>query len=410
VPGPYVTAAGLSIPTVESLLEDLVTDQRELIDPLINTDAEEVLGQLNGTFASALREAYEVIEVAYNAFDPDAVEDSRVDTLVAITGSRRAPATKSRFTGTRKLTVDLNAATTLPIGTMFEVEGDPGVRFVTLAEDDGTALTSTTAGLYAVAAEAETAGAVTCNANTLTVITTPVVGLNSVTNDSDAIVGTDVDTDAEALARREDELDALGSGTPDAIRAHLLAYEVDGDKPILEVTVLVNDDDTVDDNGLPGHSIECIVYDGLAAEADDDAIAQLIWNHKPAGTRAVGSSSGTALDKKGNTQTVYFTRPTLVGIDVDVTINTDDDYGSASTVETAWKAFVDALPTGEASEVKFSKSIQAILAVAGVTGIETIRLRRHLGTYLAAFEDLPLTAREKSFADASSFYVTVTVA
>lgn len=416
MPGPYVTAAGLSIPTVESLLADIVADQRGLVDPLIDTDAEEALGQLNGIFASALREAYEVVEVAYNAIDPDAVEDSRVDVLMSLTGSRRAPATKSSFVGTRKLSLDLDATTTIDVGTIFEVDGSPTIRFLTTGNlwsdidtDTGTT-TSTTAGTYFVEAEAENTGPTAVPANTLTVITTPVVGLNSVTNPLDAIRGTNVDTDDEALVRRQNELDALGTGTPDAIRAHLLAYEVDGDLPILECTVFVNDGDTVDALGLPAHSIECLVFDGLGAVADDDAIAQIIWDNKPGGTRTYGSSSGTAVDKQGVERIVYFSRPSQAGIDVDVTINTDATYAGDAAVITAWSVFATAVPVGGVDEeLKFSAAMRAIMAVQGVTGIETIRLRRHAGAYLSAFTDLEIGPREKPYASDDPAYCSITI-
>lgn len=403
MPGPYVTSTGFTPPTVESLIADMVADQRGEMDPLIDTDAEEILGQLNGTVASQLREAYEVLLVAYNAFDPLNVDDARVDALCAITGTRRQGATKSKFTGTRRLVVDLDASTTLPAGTLFEVEGSPLVKFTTTEE-----VVSTTAGNYYVSAEAVDAGRVVCNANTLTVITTPVVGLNSVNNPFDAIIGREADTAEELLARRENEIAGLGGCNVDAIRAELLAYEIDGDKPILEATVFENDTDFVNALGLPAHSIEALVFDGLAQDADDDAIAQVIWDSKPSGTRTFGSSSGTAIDQKGVERTVYFTRPSQIGIDVEVTLNVNtDNYAGAQAVRDAWKAYVDAIPTGEVTEVRWSVAIKYFLALAGVTGVETIRLRRHGSSYQAPMTDLVLGAREKSFADATVGYVAI---
>lgn len=415
MPGPYVTSAGLSIPTVESLLADIVADQRA-IDTLIDTDAEEALGQINGTFASTMREAYEVIEVAYEGNDPDAVEDSRVDVLMSLTGSRRQGATKSKFTGARKLTLDLDATTNVPVGTIFEVDGSPSIRFLSTGnlfsdvDTDTGGTVSAGAGSYFVEAEAESAGRILAPAHSVTVVTTPLVGLNAVDNPFDALVGTNVDTDDEALVRRQNELDALGTGTPDAIRAHLLDYELDGNKPILECTVLSNDNDTVDALGLPGHSIEAVVFDGLGSDAADDAIAQVIWDNKGGGTRAFGSSSGTAIDKKGVERTVPFTRPTQVGVDVDVTLITSDDYAGDDAVYAAWSAYAYSVPSGADTIVDFSKAIKAILGVEGVEGIQTIRMRRHSGAYLSAFTSLPLAAREKSYANADATYCAITIA
>lgn len=405
MPGPYVTANGFTPPTIESLVVDMVNDQRAEMDPLIDTDAEEILGQLNGAVASQLREAYEVLLVAYNAFDPLNVDDARVDALCAITGTKRQGATKSKFTGSRRLEVDLNATTTLPAGTLFEVENAPLVKFETTEE-----VVSTTAGLYSVSAQAVEAGRVVCNANTLTVITTPVVGLNSVNNPTDAIIGKDADTAEELLVRREDEIAGLGGCNVDAIRAELLAYEVDGAKPVLEATVFENDTDFTDGLGLPPHSIECLIYDGLVPTADNDAIAQVIWDSKPSGTKTFGTTSGTAIDKKGVSRTVHFSRVSTIGIDVEVTLNINaDNYAGVQAVRNAWKAYVDGIPSGAVTEVRWSVAIREFLKLAGVEGCETIRLRRHGSSYLSPMTDLSLGAREKSFADASASYVTVLV-
>lgn len=417
MPGPYVTSEGMRIPSVQELIADLVNDQRADMDPLIDTDAEEVVGQVNGIFASKLREAYEVIESAYNAFDPDNVDDSRVDALCAITGTKRQGESNSRFTGSRKLRVDMNATSTLPIGTIFEVDGNPLIRVLTTStlwsdlDTDTGSTTSTSAGAYYVEAEAEEAGRVAINSGTLTVITTPIPGLNSVTNPTDAILGTDADTPEELLVRRENELADLGSCTVDATRAALLSHESDGVRPILQCEVFENDTDIVDALGLPAHSIECLVFDGVGQDAIDDEVAQVIWDNKPSGTRTYGSSSGTAIAANGQEKTVRFTRPTLVEVDVDVTINTDAAlYAGSQAVYDAWKDYADSVATGADTEVKFSGAIKAIMSVGGVTGVETIRLRRHGSSYLAAFTDLTIGAREKSTADAASTHVTITIA
>lgn len=72
----------------------------------------------------------------------------------------------------------------------------------------------------AIGAPAQAIGSATCNQNgpnfvgagTLTVIGTPVTGWDSVTNQLDCITGTNVETDTEALARRDTLLSALANG------------------------------------------------------------------------------------------------------------------------------------------------------------------------------------------------------
>jgi hypothetical protein len=263
---------------------------------------------MNGIFASHLREAWEALGVAYNGGDPNAAEDFLLDAIGAITGTKRAPATRSKFVGVRRLRVNLNSGTGLPIGTTFHPAGDPTILFATSEKVKATAGT----GDYFVSALCTVTGPVTCNAGTLTVIASPFVGLNSVTNDFDAQVGQLQDNNAQYRLRREQELRATGSGTVDSLRADLLSYEDEnGAKPILSAIVFENTTDAFNANGLPPHSLECLVFDGVVPAVLNDTIAQVIWNSKPGGIPVVGGSFGTATDKIGALRVVRFSRPTV---------------------------------------------------------------------------------------------------
>ena len=88
----FVTTAGLEIKTVETILSELAARQRADIDVNLNTAADSPMGQVNGIFAAQLREAWEVLGVAYNGFNPDAVEGFLQDKLSALTGTLRRAA------------------------------------------------------------------------------------------------------------------------------------------------------------------------------------------------------------------------------------------------------------------------------------------------------------------------------
>src|SRR5262245_17458636 len=112
--GTYVTDQGLAIPTVQNLLDDTAQDQRSTIDPNLDTDPDSPIGQLNGIYCSGLRVAWEALEIAWNGNNPDAAEGFLLESVSAITGSHRAPATPSKFTGQFKVIVNLNPNTLLP--------------------------------------------------------------------------------------------------------------------------------------------------------------------------------------------------------------------------------------------------------------------------------------------------------
>ena len=75
------------------------------------------------------------------------------------------------------------------------------------------------------------------------------------------------------------------------------------------VSLVENQEPEPDSSGIPGHSIAVFIPDTYSEIADDD-IAQAIWNCKPAGIKAYGTESGTAVDAARITHTVNFFRVT----------------------------------------------------------------------------------------------------
>lgn len=75
------------------------------------------------------------------------------------------------------------------------------------------------------------------------------------------------------------------------------------------VSLVENPEPEPDSSGIPGHSIAVFIPDNYSEIADND-IAQAIWNCKPAGIKAYGTESGTAVDAARITHTVNFFRVT----------------------------------------------------------------------------------------------------
>lgn len=406
--GTYVTAEGLQIPTVESILLELATEQRATIDPLLNTEPDDPVGQLNGIFASHLREAWEALAIAYNGFNPDAAEGFLLEALSALTGTKREPATKSKFTGTRRIKLNLDDGTEVPAGSVVAVDGRPDVRFVlteTAVNESGDVAD------VLVAAEAEVTGPVVANAGTLTVIATPVSGWNTVTNDEDAEVGHAEETEAELRARRERELRATGSGTVDAIRADVLSIEVEGLKTVLSCTVLENVEDTYDvATGLPPHSFEVVVYDGLVHSTPVNTIAQTIWDSKPAGIKpyAPGADKGVATDAQGLPHDVPFTWATNVEMGLETYLEVDPTTwigaaAAASSIATQFNALSKLGGT-----VSYSQIAAMIQGLQGVISImddpaegpgSALLIGRSSDPISGAqpFANVPMSPREKAY-------------
>jgi len=151
-------------------------------------------------------------------------------------------------------------------------------------------------------------GAFTLPAETLTVITTPVSGWDSVINFNAGDTGRDVETDSELRLRRVQSL-ALGKGTDEAIRSALLNSTED----VTAALVISNRTDDIDSDGRDPHSFEAIVEGG-----SDLAIGSTLWQTMPSGIATYGLESVAITDSQGNEQIMNFSRPSSVYIWVTV--------------------------------------------------------------------------------------------
>lgn len=403
----YVTPTGLVIPSVSDLLDLFSTDQRSEVDPLLNTEPDSPQGNFNGIFASHLREAYEVLEIAFNAQDPDEAEGSLLEDVSAITGTEREPATRSRLDGTRRATATLDASAALPIGSVASIAGNPAIRFETTE-----AVTATAAGDYLVAMRCTTTGPIPANANTLTTIATPVIGWQGINNNFDAVLGNDEDSDPQLRNRREEELRATGSATVDAIRADVLAIILDDNsKPILDCTVFENYFDTFSFiYSLPPHSLEVLVYDGVSAATSNDLIAQTIWDTRPGGIQMLGFTSGIAKDSLGADRVVKFSRPAISEIDISVSIEVDASYaGDTITKQALIDRFVQMVKPG--SLIRCNDYISALVydggkGVAGIVDVPSIQIGLHGGALGANHVNLSLALRQMGDLQAANISIT----
>lgn len=399
---------GVSIPTVEEILADLAADQKANVDPLILTEADSLVGNLNAIFASHMRELYELVQTAFDAVDPNNAEDSRLDVISSITGTLREGATHSLLTGTRKATVNLAASTTLPAGARAYVLDTPTALFET-TEDAVNA-----AGVAAdvdVAMQSVETGPIHANAGTLTVIATPTVGWNSITNAFDAVLGQDVQSDTDLRLKRQDELAQAGTSTLASLKANLSAMVDSGDgvtQPIISVEVYENDT-MVAVNGIPPKAFEAVIWDGASPAADDDDIAAVIFDAKGLGIATSGSESAVVLDTDGVAHTVYWSRATQKTAEFNITLVYDaQKYVGDAAVKTAIAdAFVGSSAQRVGGKVSFSVYMAIVQALDGVKRIEGWQ-QKFTGGAFASFTDLTPGIREVAVTDTSVITITST--
>ena len=348
--------SGLTIETYEEIVEALGDAQQAMseLGATWVTSPDSPQGQLNAVFADALRQLQEALLALYQAMDRSSATGQLLVNLSLITGTEKRFATPATVTAT----VNLNAGVTLLAGSQANVDGDTDIVFAT--DEDVTNTGGSPANVDVEMSAVIAGSAAFAAAGTLTEITTPVAGWNSVTNAEDSVSGLDDETDPELRQRGLRELSSRGSANIDAIVAAVSA--VTG---VTDLQGYENTDDDTNGDGLPGNSLEIVVLGG-----DDDEIAQAIWDSKPAGILSYGADDGEAIDASNHIQTVRFSRPTNVNIYLTfANMDTDTSYVG----DTAFKA--DLVQAAEeffevGDDVLFTRVISLAYGIQGVRNFD----------------------------------------
>ncbi len=301
-----ISDQGFKRKRLDQLLTELQDEMKSVFGDNFNTASQTPDGQVLGTISESNANLWEIAEEAYNAYNPSASTGNSLSNLVQLNGITRLPASAS----TVVLTITGINNTIIPIGSL--VSDGEGVSFSTDVE-----VTIPVSGTITVDASNTSTGPIVALAGTLTTIDSPITGWDTVTNISDAIEGENEETDAELRARRSRSVARDAQAILDSIIAELLAVT-----NVTYVTVLENDTDSVDGNGLPAHSFLSIVEGGT-----DQDIGDAIFLKKPVGIQAFGSTTVQVKDINGFDHAISFSRPTTIPIFVIVnTVDLGTDF------------------------------------------------------------------------------------
>ncbi len=370
--GPYgLQTSGFVVKPLADILSDIETSELALISPSLDIQPTDPIGVINGIVAGALSELWELGAALYSGMDPDTATGDQLTGLGLITGTTRLPATATVVVG---CTVNVNAGFNAAPGTMFaSVVGSPEHLFYSLDEvDNPTGIPAD----VTVDFICQDTGPIQALSGTLTVIAVPLSGWNTITNPDDGNIGNDIETDAAFRLRRQQELFAAGSSTADAIRAIIIqdmqpSSSTPTSVPTTSVTVVHNDSDATDTNGVPPHSIEVIARAPGATSGDDQLLANLIADSKAAGIGTYGTDSKIVVDSQGNSEEIFFTRPADTALTISLTITVDPllyPSDGDDQVALALANYADA--TYEPGVEVFSlRLVSAAFTVAGVEDI-----------------------------------------
>jgi uncharacterized phage protein gp47/JayE len=194
---------------------------------------------------------------------------------------------------------------------------------------------------------------------TLTVIDTPVSGLESGVNPNDVVLGRFTESDAEYRQRRRQTLALGGSATVVAITSRLRNLQ-----GVIDVKVFENDtNETV--GYMPPKSIEAVVDGG----ANDD-IAQTVWANKPGGIQAIGNITEEIVDVLGVTRLVKFSRPAVVPIyiSLDITKNAKFPTNGAGQIQAKLIEYGISLAMGE-TIVVYPVLVGQLMTIPGILDV-----------------------------------------
>lgn len=360
-----LTSTGLVIEAIDDIRSGMQTDIRNTFFASLPVGDQDLLGFMVGIIANELGLLWERLEQVNSSQDPDKASAAALRALSALTGTLPQPATSSTVTETlcgdpattvgagfviqtvsnqqnfdTQDTVVIAAlaawAPTSPYAVLDRVTNAARCyQCITAGISAGSGGPTTTAsditdgaahwvyigegtGAIDVLAACEDTGPIQATAGDLTAIQTPLGGVKSARNLTDATLGANESTDEELRLIRQIELAGNGATTKDALRAEILKLA-----GVVSCTVFTNPADTTDVNGLPPHSFETLVLGGTVQN-----IVDTIADNMPAGVATYSSAgtSGTHTDSEGTATTIFYTRPTNVNSYIDITVQYDADH------------------------------------------------------------------------------------
>ncbi|WP_425447724.1 baseplate J/gp47 family protein [Dethiothermospora halolimnae] len=301
-----VTEKGFKRKQYANIISDMETNAKQLFGDNINLSPRSPLGLFLKVVAWELSQSWQVAEDTYHSGFVDTSENNSLDGTVkyaAVNRKRANPATveQQKFIG--------EVGTKIPLG--FKVARKDGFTYQTteVGEIDDT-------GEVIIPLIATTEGqAGNTPTGTITEVVNPISGLSSTTNLTDAENGTNREEDYELRDRYYRSLAQGGSSTAESIQAELLDIT-----DVIDVIVEENDT-TVEINGIPPKSVAPFVFGGV-----DEEIAKAILRVKAGGIQSYGDIVIPTDDSRGVTHQIGFTRPTEIGVYVNVSLVTDNDF------------------------------------------------------------------------------------
>ena len=274
---------GLQIANLNDVITDLEATWKSIYGDDINLDSNTPDGQLLNIIAQMRIDNSEICASVYNSFDLTKATGSVLDIRVAYIGIVRTAGTYTEI----PVEVTVDRVTTLQgLDTNYNNPDMSSADAFTVSDGNNQAYLSTSiilsVGTTTCYFRAANIGNVSFTTNTVTTQVSPVVGVIAVNNSLGAInQGSNEETDSELRLRAQRSYGINSSGYLNGLEAKLLALT-----GVTEAKAYENYTGLTDSNGIPPHSIWCIVEGGSNTD-----VANAIYKSKCPGTGMKGSIS-----------------------------------------------------------------------------------------------------------------------
>lgn len=308
---PSIDSSGLHLPSYIDIRDDLIETAKTIFGADIYLGNDSMDYQFISAVALKMSDSLQGLQLAYNNRSPVTAIDAGLDAVVKINGIKRKKASYS----TCEVILTGIAGTTILNGVVSDISGNNWSLPASVTID--------ISGTSTVSATCQVIGSIPALVGSINKIVTPTAGWISVTNTVAAIAGQPVETDSQLRARQ-----SISTALPSQ---NLLEGTAAGIASVQNVTrwkVYENDTNVTDANGLPAHSITCVVEGGT-----DEDIAQQIYSRKGIGCYTNGTTSVSMIDSYGIPTMIRFYRPTYVDIDVTVNVKQLAGYTTANTAQ-----------------------------------------------------------------------------
>lgn len=327
----YLTDTGVIVPDTATVQAEVEQEYRDALGQNLIVTPNTPQGVLIAAEVTARMSVLRNNASLANQINPELSGGVFLDALWRLTGGERREATNSVAVG---VALTGQAGTLVPAGSIAKTTS--GDRFLSVED-----VTLGVGGTATVDFVAEAFGPVAAPIGALSVIESAVLGWETVSNGTAAVLGQNRETDAESRRRRRDTLALQGVALPEAITSAL--YDTPGVQSLTFRENVTGAAAVIDGVNLVRNSIYVCVNGGTNAD-----VAATLLARKSMGCNWNGGTTVAVVDPvSGQSYNVKFDRPTPVPVLARVTVRAGGVGGPVTAAQNAIVAYVNGQLDGE---------------------------------------------------------------